>query len=142
MTDPQGSGIALGGPGPRLAGYIVDILIQLAAIFVLVIVFTLVGQVVPALGVLGLYLSFFVVQVVYWPYFWATRGQTPGMKYTKVKVVDEATGGPVSPGKAILRLIGYWISGAVFLLGFIWVLIDKRQRGWFDLIAGTIVIKA
>ena len=40
------------------------------------------------------------------------------------------------------RLIGYWISGIVFYLGYIWIFIDKRKRGWFDLIAGTVVIKA
>ena len=45
-------------------------------------------------------------------------------------------------GTAILRLVGYWISGAVFYIGYIWILIDKRHRGWIDLIAGTVVVKA
>ena len=48
----------------------------------------------------------------------------------------------VTVGAAILRLIGYWISGAVFYLGYIWIFVDKRKRGWMDLIAGTIVISA
>ena len=43
---------------------------------------------------------------------------------------------------AILRLVGYWVSGFVFYLGYIWIFVDKRKRGWFDLIAGTVVIKA
>ena len=30
----------------------------------------------------------------------------------------------------------------VFYIGFIWIFIDKRKRGWFDLIAGTVAIKA
>ena len=30
----------------------------------------------------------------------------------------------------------------VFYLGYIWIFIDKRKRGWFDLIAGTVVVKA
>ena len=41
----------------------------------------------------------------------------------------------------ILRMIGYWVSGAVFYLGYIWIFIDKRKRGWHDLIAGTVVVK-
>ena len=47
-----------------------------------------------------------------------------------------------SAGAAILRLIGYWISAIVFYIGYIWIFIDKRKRGWHDLIAGTVVIKA
>ena len=41
-----------------------------------------------------------------------------------------------------MRLIGFYISGAIFYLGFIWILIDKRRRGWADLIAGTCVVEA
>jgi len=28
------------------------------------------------------------------------------------------------------------------LVGYIWIFVDKRRRGWFDLIAGTVVVKA
>jgi len=29
----------------------------------------------------------------------------------------------------------------VFYLGYVWILVDKRRRGWHDLIAGTVMIK-
>ena len=45
-----------------------------------------------------------------------------------LKVVRDADGGPIPTGQAILRLVGYWISGAVFYLGYIWILVDKRRR--------------
>jgi hypothetical protein len=35
----------------------------------------------------------------------------------------------VGGGAAILRLIGFWISGATFYLGYVWILIDVRHRG-------------
>ena len=35
-----------------------------------------------------------------------------------------------------------YVASAVFYLGFIWIFVDKRKRGWFDLMAGTCVIKA
>ena len=79
---------------------------------------------------------------MYFPYFWKTSGQTAGAKMMEIKVVRDADGGPLTWGAAILRLIGYSISAAVFYIGFIWIFIDKRKRGWFDLIAGTVVIKA
>ena len=49
--------------------------------------------------------------------------------------------GEVSVGTGIVRLVGYWISAAVMYLGFAWILIDGRHRGWHDLIAGTVVVK-
>ena len=52
-----------------------------------------------------------------------------------------ATGEPIGWGTALLRLVGLVIAGAVFYLGYIWIFIDKRRRGWQDLIAGTIVVK-
>ena len=64
------------------------------------------------------------------------------MRLMQIKVVRDADGGPIGWGSAILRFIGYWVSAAVFYIGFIWIFIDKRKRGWHDLIAGTVVIKA
>jgi len=137
-----GPGMEFGGPGPRLVGYIVDTLIVIAAVFAIIVVFGLLAVVVPVIGALGLIFGVIVVPLVYFPYFWAKSGQTPGMKIMNIKVVSDKDGGPITMGQAILRLIGYWISGFVFYLGYIWIFIDKRQRGWFDLIAGTVVIKA
>ena len=137
-----GPGIEFGGPGPRLVGYIVDTLIVLAAVFAIVVVFGLLATIVPILGGIGLAFGVLVVPLAYFPYFWAKSGQTPGMKMMNIKVVRDKDGGPVTGGQAILRLLGFWVSGLVFYLGYIWIFIDKRQRGWFDLIAGTVVIKA
>ena len=57
-----------------------------------------------------------------------------------LRVVDEKTGETISMGKAFLRLIGLVISIAVFYIGVIWILFERRRRGWHDLIAGTIVV--
>jgi uncharacterized RDD family membrane protein YckC len=79
---------------------------------------------------------------LYFPFFWQKSGQTPAMKMMGIKVVRDADGGPIGWGSAILRLIGYWVSAAVFYIGYIWIFVDKRQRGWHDLLAGTVVVKA
>ena len=123
-------------------GYIVDTLIVLAAVFVIVVVFGLLAVIAPVLGGLGILVGVIVVPLAYFPYFWAKTGQTPGMKIVNIKVVRDKDGGPVTMGQALLRLVGFWISGLVLYLGYIWIFVDKRQRGWFDLIAGTVVIKA
>jgi uncharacterized RDD family membrane protein YckC len=82
-----------------------------------------------------------VIGLLYFPYFWANGGRTLGMRPFNLRVVRDSDGGPIGWGTAILRLIGLWVAGAVFYIGFIWIFIDKRRRGWQDLIAGTVVIK-
>jgi uncharacterized RDD family membrane protein YckC len=81
-----------------------------------------------------------VIGLLYFPFFWARGGATPGMKIAGIRVVNDRDGSRIGWGAALLRLIGCWVSGTVFYLGFIWILVDGRRRGWHDLIAGTCVI--
>ncbi len=82
-----------------------------------------------------------VISLGYFPWFWMRGGQTPGMRPFHLRVVRDRDGGPVGGGQALLRLVGYWISQTVFYLGFAWILIDSRRRGWADLLAGTVVVE-
>ena len=92
-------------------------------------------------GALLWVLVVFGVSIAYFPFFWARGGQTPGMRVFGIRVVRDRDGGPVTTWMAIVRLLGYWISGLVFYVGYVWILFDARRRGWHDLIAGTVVIK-
>jgi uncharacterized RDD family membrane protein YckC len=133
----------------RLIAYIVDgFLIGILITIVWVVLGVIGGGLIAADSVgaaggvftLAVVLSI-LIYLVYFPYFWARSGQTPGMRIFRLRVVRDADGGPISGGSAVLRLVGYWISAAVFYLGFIWILVDKRRRGWHDLLAGTCVIE-
>ena len=134
-------GYAFGGPGERLVAYILDTIIISIGVIVSIIVGLIVTAIVPALGIPLLIIAVLVISVGYFPYFWVKGGQTLGMRRFNLYVVRDKDGGPIGAGAAILRLIGYWIDGLVLYLGFIWILIDKRKRGWHDLIAGTVVVK-
>ena len=59
-----------------------------------------------------------------------------------IRVVSEEDGGPIDAVAGIVRLFGYFVSAFVFYLGFVWILVDKRRRGWHDMMAGTIVVQA
>lgn len=133
-------GVAFASPGARLVGYIVDILIQGVLFVVLAIATIVLGVVFFPLAILSA-LAIIALSVGYFPYFWVASGQTPGMAMMKIKVVRDADGGPITWGPAILRLIGFWVSTLVFYIGFIWIFVDKRRRGWMDLIAGTVVVE-
>ena len=144
-------GVVFGEFGPRLLAYLIDILIVIGVIIVAWIAWAIVAALSgggygdvsgaqAAFGFLALLITF-GVSLAYFPWFWVRGGATPGMRMQGLQVVRDSDGGPISVGQAILRLIGYWVSGAVLYLGYIWVFFDKRRRGWHDLIAGTVVIK-
>jgi len=133
------SGIAFASPGSRLVAYILDTVIQFVIFIVLATATIVLGAIFLPLSFITA-LAIVVVAVGYFPYFWARRGQTPGMNALKIKVVRDADGGPLTSGQAILRVIGLWIGLAVFYIGVIWIFIDKRKRGWQDLIGGTVVV--
>lgn len=68
-------------------------------------------------------------------------GATPGMKITKLKLVDYHTGGAVPADKVFLRTLFSLVSLSL-LLGYVWALWEKDHRTWHDLIAGTRIVKA
>jgi hypothetical protein len=70
-------------------------------------------------------------------HYWAA---TPGKMICRLKIVDAKTGGPMGDWQSVLRVVGYFVSAIPFGLGFWWIAIDKKRRGWHDLIAGTVVI--
>lgn len=72
--------------------------------------------------------------------FWILLSATPGKMICGLKIIGEA-GKKLTPVEAILRIVGYVISGAVILVGFIWIAIDSKHQGWHDKIAKTFVIK-
>jgi uncharacterized RDD family membrane protein YckC len=144
-------GVRFAGHGGRLLAYIIDTII-LTALFMGLTVIGLVflGAGIDAAGnVTGggagafflLMLLGVVVALVYFPFFWARSGATPGMRVFRLRVVRDRDGGPISGGQAIMRLVGYWINSIVLYIGFAWILVDQRRRGWHDLIAGTVVIE-
>ena len=164
-AEPAGPapGVLFAGHGARLGAYIIDAIIvgTVASVAMIAVALPLAGDLfrialddpdrlkVPAtwaeLG--GQILAFIVGSLVigllamlYFPFFWARGGATPGMMAAGIRVVNDRDGSPIGWGPALLRLVGMWVSGAVFYLGFVWILVDSRRRGWHDLIAGTCVI--
>jgi uncharacterized RDD family membrane protein YckC len=155
MTAGPAPGIEFAPHGARLVAYIFDGII----IGIVVSVIALIGSIViflgatyegnrvvsfsPASAVIGSIILFIsiLVGILYFPYFWSHGGRTLGMRPFNLRVVRDSDGGAIGWGTAFLRLLGLWVAGLVFYLGYIWIFIDKRRRGWQDLIAGTVMIK-
>ncbi|MDO9559233.1 MAG: RDD family protein [Syntrophales bacterium] len=94
----------------------------------------------PDIGVIWIYyLITLFLDMIYFTWFHGSVGQTPGKMMLGLRVV-QATGGPMTFGRAFLRWVGYLISKLAVYLGFIWIAFDRRKQGWHDKIAGTIVV--
>jgi uncharacterized RDD family membrane protein YckC len=83
-------------------------------------------------------ISFFVM-VVYFIYFWALIGATPGKLLIGLQIVRR-DGSDLSLGRSFVRLFGYWVSAIPLFLGFIWILFNQGHQGWHDKMADTHVI--
>jgi uncharacterized RDD family membrane protein YckC len=151
-------GVKFAGHGARFVAYLLDSLIVGVIYLVIFSVAAAVfiglasagdfadgvprGRAAAAVGVFVLiFLLSFLLVLAYFPFFWARSGQTPGMRPFGLYVVRDNDGGKISSGQAVLRLIGLGVSAIPLYLGFIWIFIDARRRGWHDLIAGTVVIE-
>jgi uncharacterized RDD family membrane protein YckC len=112
-------------PLPRLSqlgpDYLLDVALSGDAL-------ALVG--LSVLAILG-FLYFFI--------FHAVRGQTPGKRLLRMRVVD-GYGERPSLGRAFLRTLAYLPSAFLLLLGFVWIGFDREKRGLHDRLADTYVI--
>ncbi|MEL6308355.1 MAG: RDD family protein [Chloroflexota bacterium] len=126
-----GMGYELGDVGERFIAIAID------GIILGLITGLLFGAGGEAGGGLGL-----VVGVLYNWYFWTRQdGQTPGKRMMGLRVI-KADGSQLSDVDALIRALGYYVSGLVFSLGYIWALFDDQSRTWHDIMAGTRVVKA
>ncbi len=131
------------GVGARFVSYIFDSIIISVIDFAFIVVLVFVSglafwhAIVKFEGVLNL--SNLLINMCYFTYFFG-NGQTPGMKAMDIKLCGTDGTYPIGYGRGFLRWIGMIISGLVFSLGFLWILIDTNKQGWHDKIAGTYVV--
>ena len=69
------------------------------------------------------------------------RGQTLGKMAVGVRVAGRDGQAPGLGYAALREIVGKFVSGFVFLLGFFWIGWDGRKQGWHDKIAGTFVVR-
>jgi uncharacterized RDD family membrane protein YckC len=77
----------------------------------------------------------------YFVLFWATAGQTPGMRLMGLRVLARDGAHP-GFAQALLRVLGLGLAILPLFAGFLPVLVDDRRRGLHDFIAGTVVVYA
>lgn len=82
-----------------------------------------------------LLLAFLVVQFVFY-----ARAQSIGKAIIGLQVVSSKDGSPMTFWRMLFREIIVKYASQVLLLGYIWILIDEKNRGWHDKILDTYVV--
>jgi uncharacterized RDD family membrane protein YckC len=89
-----------------------------------------------ALGLIAFLVTFFYLAINQ-----CLCGRTFGMMLTNTRVVDAYNFDTPSPQRMLVRTVGYFIALAPALLGFVWMLFNRKHRGWHDIISGTFVAR-
>ena len=139
----------LAPPIKRLAAIFADLLIPLLTIWPLFLFSGGAGLAAEQGGMVSRIvasIAMIVAMIVFFAYVGYAvslfaKGQTPGKKLVGIQVITQ-DGEPAGFFTMLVReWIGRWISGMVFGLGYIWILIDPERQAWHDKLMTTYVIE-
>jgi len=69
------------------------------------------------------------------------RGTTPGKRLLGMWVIKEDGSRSGFLTMLLREIVGKFVSGLVFALGFVWILIDDDNQGWHDKLMSTYVVR-
>ncbi len=142
--------LPLAGIGSRFLAFSIDTLIQaglyLIVAFVVIFTFPVGSSVLMFLPrLIGPALAVFIVFAVYWGYFaifeilW--KGQTPGKRYTGIRVIKES-GRPINAFEAVGRNLMRAVDGlpGIYGVALVTMMCNRQSRRLGDFVAGTVVV--
>lgn len=134
------AGIATRGVALAVDAAVANVIFLLLAALI-ALISTLVGDLRPEwLVALLAAASWSIVVGGYFTLFWATTGQTPGMRLMQLRVISERTGLPPHLLRSLVRLGGLVLAIIPLGAGFLPVFFNERRRALQDMIARTVVI--
>jgi len=144
IRTPEGIVFAytLAGPVTRCLAYAVDLLIIGAVQRIVSMLLIFAGILAPDIAMGLLIVAFFAVSVGYGILFeWLARGQTPGKKLLRLRVMD-ARGLRLQVHQVVIRNLLRFVDGLplFYMLGGIVSILSPRGQRLGDLAAGTIVV--
>lgn len=142
--------LPVAGIGYRSLAYLIDVSLILSFWIIVYFLYALTGpDVLKVLGSMSTFarvaatLGLFFFQWIYWTaaeVLW--RGQTPGKRLMKIRVV-RTDGSPVgvfeSAVRNLLRIVDF--LPVAYGVGVVVMLIDKQHRRLGDLVAGTVALR-
>ena len=85
----------------------------------------------------------YLIAGIYFTYLHASAtGQSLGNRLVGIRVVDAGTGATIPYSRSLIRYLISLLSGAVLLIGYLWMLFDARNQTWHDKVANTLVVRS
>jgi uncharacterized RDD family membrane protein YckC len=130
--------------GLRAAAFLVDYILTLLILGVAISLAMIFKSAFPIVADWIIYLGYFATLcfiVWNWGYLNVRDGQRIGQRLVGIKTV--CMDGSVLGYRTVLlrHLVGYPLSLLCAGLGFLWIIVDAKQRGWHDRLAGTLIVK-
>jgi uncharacterized RDD family membrane protein YckC len=82
----------------------------------------------------------FLICFWFYAWFWTHGGQTLGMRAWRLRL-QRLDGRPITLWQALLRFLAAIPSWAVFGLGFLWLLVDKKHMAVHDRISESVIVR-
>jgi uncharacterized RDD family membrane protein YckC len=98
------------------------------------------GLILP-LGLIGFSLVLWLEHFLYFGYFWSRRERSIGMGMMNIRVAKVDHSSLSFVGAGLRGSIGYYLSGLIFCLGYLWFFVDEQQQTWHDKIFNTVVLQ-
>jgi uncharacterized RDD family membrane protein YckC len=83
----------------------------------------------------------FIVSFFVLAYWIGNQGGSPLRRKLGVFILDEVDGSFIGQRRAALRIMMSWVSGIVFLLGYLAMLRSPQSQTWHDRVAHSVVVK-
>lgn len=148
QDEPAAPAAAAPTPQPAVAGVLerlVALLIDAGLIFFIYQVFLLVllRFTSPDLQQLYWWIAGVNVPFILYETLFTSGGRnTLGRALVGVRAVRLADGGTLNLAQAFVRSMGYYVSAALLMCGFLLAFIDSQHRALQDYLAGTVVLQA
>jgi len=84
--------------------------------------------------------TLFIVLFLFFSFFWTKNGQTLGMQVWHIRIQNE-NGTSIRWLQALLRFFMAGLSLACFGLGYLWMLVDKKDRTWQCIFSESNVVR-
>jgi len=75
-----------------------------------------------------------IISFLFFAWFWTHGGQTLGMRTWKIKI-STTNNQPISWNQAAVRFFAAVLSWGIFGVGFLWVLFNKDNNSWHDILS-------
>ena len=125
--NPQFGRVA--SPSRRLGAYVLDYLV----VGIVALIAFATGE--------GTVTSILLIAYAIYALVLFAKGTTPGKKMLGLHVAKENGERAGFFTMLIREVIGKTVSGLVFGLGFLWIILDKESQGWHDKLMSTYVVQ-